>query len=552
MSTHSARPAVDLAPRAVARPGLALALALLSVPGRRKNTIRMAGLLATGAGLLGAGALAPTAASAATAFGSDLTIGAGPAGIGGAGVDVNLTPPAGSTTPIAAPVSGVIVQIRQRHWNTGATPGHYAYRIESGSGADNGTGYTSFTARPATPTGTNEPLSWTPNSAAGLETYTPKDAEGRPRGVPIAAGERLGMWRERAQLADNTGAPTTFRNNAGSFAYVPSDHTSGAALYEIFGVPLHSWVQGLIEPDADNDGYGDESQDPCPSVAGLTCPAPQPTTPVQYLAPAIGTVSASFVTDPESPCTNSIIKLDASGSTTSSGRIVKYRWNFANADSSGAAVDAFGKEIKGITTDEPTAQVTIGYAGLYSNGHTGDLRYWLGFRRDPVWVGLHVTNNDGVTVSTARKLIFPDGATDRQGDQSPEVRDFCSRQQKALSHFRWGLPEDYVVRATSSRATVEISNPAPVQVTGTVSMLRLSGSGRLSAAAAGSKKPIARGPFAVAPKQKHARVKVPLTRAGKRLLRQHRSLKVRVEVLNHGNVGRKRIVKTLKLVRMGR
>ena len=33
MSTHAARPAVDVAPNAPARPGLALALALLSVPG---------------------------------------------------------------------------------------------------------------------------------------------------------------------------------------------------------------------------------------------------------------------------------------------------------------------------------------------------------------------------------------------------------------------------------------------------------------------------------------------------------------------------------------
>lgn len=33
MSTHTARPAVDLAPTKRARPGLALALAILSVPG---------------------------------------------------------------------------------------------------------------------------------------------------------------------------------------------------------------------------------------------------------------------------------------------------------------------------------------------------------------------------------------------------------------------------------------------------------------------------------------------------------------------------------------
>ena len=33
MSTHSVRPAVDVAPHAPARPGLALALALISIPG---------------------------------------------------------------------------------------------------------------------------------------------------------------------------------------------------------------------------------------------------------------------------------------------------------------------------------------------------------------------------------------------------------------------------------------------------------------------------------------------------------------------------------------
>ena len=33
MSTHTARPAVDLAPSAPARPGLALALALIALPG---------------------------------------------------------------------------------------------------------------------------------------------------------------------------------------------------------------------------------------------------------------------------------------------------------------------------------------------------------------------------------------------------------------------------------------------------------------------------------------------------------------------------------------
>ena len=53
MSTHAARPPVDLAPDAPARPGLALALALISIPG---TTIAwdlsgIAGFAGTGVGI---------------------------------------------------------------------------------------------------------------------------------------------------------------------------------------------------------------------------------------------------------------------------------------------------------------------------------------------------------------------------------------------------------------------------------------------------------------------------------------------------------------------
>ena len=53
MSTHAARPAVDVAPSAPARPGRALALALLSVPGVTItwDLSAIAGFAGTGVGI---------------------------------------------------------------------------------------------------------------------------------------------------------------------------------------------------------------------------------------------------------------------------------------------------------------------------------------------------------------------------------------------------------------------------------------------------------------------------------------------------------------------
>lgn len=53
MSTHAARPAVDVAPNSPARPGLALALALLSVPGVTIawDLSAVAGFAGTGVGI---------------------------------------------------------------------------------------------------------------------------------------------------------------------------------------------------------------------------------------------------------------------------------------------------------------------------------------------------------------------------------------------------------------------------------------------------------------------------------------------------------------------
>ena len=106
----------------------------------------------------------------------------------------------------------------------------------------------------------------------------PTGSDGRPVGVPIAAGERLAIWLELASspqiVAAAPGGGTRFHN---------SDHTSGSQPYT--GALAHIDIQGVVEPDADGDMYGDETQDFCatdPTRQGHCAPPepePEPTPP---------------------------------------------------------------------------------------------------------------------------------------------------------------------------------------------------------------------------------------------------------------------------------
>lgn len=97
-----------------------------------------------------------------------------------------------------------------------------------------------------------------------------------PSHMPIAAGEQLGLelygpttvlniypgagpiggvWRTAQTLSPGVGAAGTYDGNTPVTAA-----TNGG---------LELLVNATIEPDADGDNFGDESQDPCPAVKGV-------------------------------------------------------------------------------------------------------------------------------------------------------------------------------------------------------------------------------------------------------------------------------------------
>lgn len=87
--------------------------------------------------------------------------------------------------------------------------------------------------------------------------------------IPVQAGDRLGVYSGLAPIfCEELSAPTDVLGVA------PGDPPPGtnAAYTELpKGQPA---VSATVEPDADNDGYGDETQDFCPQNAAVQAPCP--------------------------------------------------------------------------------------------------------------------------------------------------------------------------------------------------------------------------------------------------------------------------------------
>jgi hypothetical protein len=101
---------------------------------------------------------------------------------------------------------------------------------------------------------------------------------------PIAAGQRLGM-----QFPDDNSGDIfdTYGDLTGECAFTFDDHLVGFNLTYTSDLCNHNlaMLSGTIEADTDGDGFGDETQDQCPTsgTAHGTCPpatttlAPTPT-----------------------------------------------------------------------------------------------------------------------------------------------------------------------------------------------------------------------------------------------------------------------------------
>jgi hypothetical protein len=202
---------------------------------------RTVGLIATVAAV---SLLWASAASAATEFGSTCAADAAESEL----TLLQLTQAPENVLPLTAPVSGVITR-----WSiedaTGAAPGELPQALQVYRTAPEPNSFTLVNQTAQTPL------------VPGLNSI--------PARLPVQAGDRLGIYSVVATMYCNTG----FANDLIGFNEEGPVQVGESRPFE-GDPPFRIPVRAAIEPDADGDGYGDETQDQCPQSAAfqVACP----------------------------------------------------------------------------------------------------------------------------------------------------------------------------------------------------------------------------------------------------------------------------------------
>jgi hypothetical protein len=150
------------------------------------------------------------------------------------------------------------------------------------AGADVGPGARLKVYRP-----TSDADTWTVVGESAEKILTPNVLNSMPTRITVQAGDRIAF-----RAANNGGGPCYFPASTDLgpdydalqfVSLTPGfDPPSGSSVTFTPGTHKLVNIAAVVEPDADGDGFGDETQDQCPSVAGALngCPPPPPLTPV--------------------------------------------------------------------------------------------------------------------------------------------------------------------------------------------------------------------------------------------------------------------------------
>ncbi|HEX5610861.1 MAG TPA: hypothetical protein VFX45_12310 [Solirubrobacterales bacterium] len=153
--------------------------------------------------------------------------------------------------------------------------------------------------------------------------------------IPIQAGDRLGISGDSkiGALYCNGAPPSVIGAMLNSFPGL------GPTPFEEESRPLRVPIVGLIEPDVDGDGYGDETQDGCPQSAAYHTPCPVITLDTINLVgrKAATILVASSLTAPVSVSgtvkigKGTTTQLKAGPQTVAPGQLIRFKLNFPTA-----------------------------------------------------------------------------------------------------------------------------------------------------------------------------------------------------------------------------
>lgn len=192
--------------------------------------------------------VAASSSHGATTIGSDLVATPNAAVACGASPDCTYVQTALVGAQLTATNAGVIVRWRLKTSAGGG--GSFKLRVVRNSGVNIFLGVSS--SSPETPTG------------AGINSFNTR--------LPIAAGDQLGI----DQTADGASIQYARTGTAGATNYFRNPAIADGASLPASNLNFTNefLLNADIEADADTDGFGDESQDACPSIAGQTLGCP--------------------------------------------------------------------------------------------------------------------------------------------------------------------------------------------------------------------------------------------------------------------------------------
>jgi hypothetical protein len=119
--------------------------------------------------------------------------------------------------------------------------------------------------------------------------------------IPVQAGDRLGLFASGGSkygllYCEEEGGP---KNRIAAFE--GSASVGSGASYEEGEGEIRVPAVGVIEPDADNDGFGDETQDKCPQSAATQAECPTITIDIGSAVKKKGSVVVALTTTSEAP-----------------------------------------------------------------------------------------------------------------------------------------------------------------------------------------------------------------------------------------------------------
>lgn len=246
-------------------------------------------------------AVGPTSASAATEFGDACVANRAEDNFG----LFEISAP-GNPLPTAAPASGVITK-----WKVNVVPTSEVIP-------------TALKVVRQTSSGILVLAEATGNATGGTNAF---DAR-----IPVQAGDRLGIYGPSEDIG-TLYCQTAETAHIASFIPGPVGSTNP---WEDGDAPIRVPMVGVLEPDVDNDGYGDETQDKCTRSAALQTPCPIVTLDVVGL-PGTKSVTVMVATSTATPVTVSgVVKLGkgkkatlkAGTKTVAAGQLVRFKLKF--------------------------------------------------------------------------------------------------------------------------------------------------------------------------------------------------------------------------------